>query len=67
MVPYFSANFIFHTYESKFCGIEKWYAGLKSSTPGLKSSTPGPKSGSRDRKVGDAGIEKWVAEIIILE
>ena len=29
MVPYFSANFIFHTYETKFCGIEKWYAGTE--------------------------------------
>ena len=29
MVPYFSANFIFHPYETKFCGIEKWYAGTE--------------------------------------
>ena len=29
MVPYFSAHFIFHTYETKFCGIEKWYAGTE--------------------------------------
>ena len=29
MVPYFSANFIFHPYDTKFCGIEKWYAGTE--------------------------------------
>ena len=55
MVPYFSAHFIFHTYETKFCGIEKWYAGTekwyagtekwyagteKWMTPGLKSGQP---------------------------
>ena len=55
MVPYFSAHFTFHTYETKFCGIEKWYAGTekwyagtekwyagteKWMTPGLKSGQP---------------------------
>ena len=55
MVPYFSGNFIFHPYETKFCGIEKWYAGTekwyagtekwyagteKWMTPGLKSGQP---------------------------
>ena len=29
IVPYFSAHFIFHTYETKFCGIKKWYAGTE--------------------------------------
>ena len=29
MVPYFSAHFTFHTYDTKFCGIEKWYAGTE--------------------------------------
>ena len=48
MVPYFSAHLTFHTYETKFCGIEKWYAGTekwyagteKWMTPGLKSGQP---------------------------
>ena len=41
------------------------FSRLKSGTPGLKSSTPDWKVVRQDRKVDDAGIEKWVAEKII--
>ena len=43
MVIYYSANFIFHTYETKFFGLDL-------------------KVVRQDRKVDNAGIEKWVAE-----
>ena len=47
MVPYFSANFIFHPYETKFCGIEKWYAGTEKWYAGTEKWS--------------AGIEKWMS------
>ena len=53
MVPYFSANFIFHTYETKFCGIKKRYAGTKKWYAGTKKWYAGTKKWY-------AGTKKWV-------
>ena len=46
MVPYFSANFIFNPYRTKFFGMEKSYAGTEKSYAGTR------KVVRRDRKVG---------------
>ena len=58
MFPYFSTHFIFHTYETKFWGIKKWYAGTEKWYAGTekwyagieKWITPGSKSGQPRKK-----------------
>ena len=51
-VPYFSANFIFNSYNAKFCWMKKLYTGPKSRTSGHKKSC--------------IGIKKWVSEFFAI-
>ena len=59
MVPYFSTNFIFNPYKTKFCGMKKSYAGTEKSYAGTR------KVVRRDRKVGTRIFCKFFPEILV--